>query len=264
MITRKTVTFVLMAVVLLYQTGGCAGSLAAGRCNLPDGNSVEAVLNRLGESISSLRSYRSDIEYKTIQPLFESETTRKGVLYYCKADRSSRLRINFQSLKQDQDSEQKYIEQYIFDGVWLVYVNYQSRQVRRFQQADPNRPADAFELAAGRFPLVGFNRPSRLIEQFEVKLSAPAAGQKQDFFQLQMKTRPDSVCKSDYSSIELRIDKETFLPAEVDAVSIEGDVYRLRFLNPHINDKMDEKVFEFKAPAGFTEEIIPLGRQEGL
>jgi len=126
---------------------------------------VEVVLKQLNQKTKQLKSYEGRIEYRFTQPLFESETLRKGVLYYAKFDRKkSKLRINFQTLKQDDERQQRYILQFIFDGVWLTQLDYQTKHVRMHQLADPNEhkganePRDAFELVSRNFPIIGFTK----------------------------------------------------------------------------------------------------------
>ncbi len=228
--------------------------------NLPvNADSVDDVLNRLQSATGSLKSYQSQIEYKFSQPLLESETLRKGVLYYQKSDGKSALRINFQTLKQDEEQEQKYIEQYIFDGVWLTLIDYQIKEVKRYQKTELNEPVDAFELVSENFPIIGFGKVEDLKKEFEIGLIEQQQGGKaKDFIQLHLRVKSDSIYKNDYTSIDFWIDKELHLPAKIVAVSTEGDIYEIEFLRPRINEKIDKKVFEFEVPEGFTIEITPL------
>jgi outer membrane lipoprotein-sorting protein len=219
------------------------------------------------------------VEYLFKQPLLESETLRKGVLYYLKFDGKSKLRVNFQTLKQDDEKEQKYLEHFIFDGIWLTHIDYQIKAVKRHQLAEPNKPVeDVFDLASRNLPIIGFTKIEDLKKQFEIKLvpSAaeglaqqekesvsviPAQAGIHEFSHLHLKTKPDSIYKDGYTSIDFWIDKKIFLPTKVIAVSTEEDIYEIKFLQPKINEKMDTKVFEFEVPKDFTVEIIPLKKK---
>jgi outer membrane lipoprotein-sorting protein len=258
----------------------CTGSLASSETEQADVNSTEVVFERLKKQTVELKSYQSQIEYKFSQPLLESETLRKGVLYYQRSEGKSALRMNFQTLKQDEEEEQKYIEQYIFDGVWLTHIDYQIKEVKRYQKAEPNEPVDAFELVSENFPIIGFSKVDDLKKEFEIGLvdsthsarsgqaSSPQVEQKpsvipaqagiQNFIQLHLKVKADSIYKDDYTSIDFWIDKQLYLPAKIVAVSTEKDIYEIKFLQPKVNKKIDEKIFELKTPKGFTTEIIPL------
>jgi outer membrane lipoprotein-sorting protein len=246
--------------LLVVTMGMCLVSCLAEQTdsNLMTKPQVEMVLEQLKKQTSEMKSYQCRIEYKFSQPLLESETLKKGVLYYQKSDGKSALRINFQSLKQDEEEEQKYIEQYIFDGVWLTLIDYQIKEVKRYQKTEPNEPVDAFELVSENFPIIGFSKADDLKKEFEIRLVEQQGGKEKGFIQLHLKVKADSIYKNDYTSIDFWIDKELHLPAKIVAVSTEEDVYEIKFLQPKVNEKVDKKVFELKIPDGFNVETKPL------
>jgi outer membrane lipoprotein-sorting protein len=263
MMNIKIVTKVFL--LLLAIVGICLAAAGGAGCKaeLTNSNStakpqVEVVLEQLKKQTAELKSYQSQIEYKFSQPLLESETLRKGVLYYQKTAAKSALRMNFQTLKQDEEEEQKYIEQYIFDGVWLTHIDYQIKEVKRYQKAEPNKPVDAFELVSENFPIIGFGKIDDLKKEFEIGLIEQQGSSAKDFMQLHLKVKADSAYKEDYTSIDFWIDKQLHLPAKIVAVSTEEDIYEINFLQPAINKKIDKKVFDLEIPKGFATEVIPL------
>jgi outer membrane lipoprotein-sorting protein len=211
-----------------------------------------------------------------MQPLLESQTFRKGILYYAKIDGKTKLRLNFSTRKQDDEIEQEYIEQFIFDGIWLTHIDYQIKSAERRQLTEPNKPIDAFELASRDLPILGFTNIEDLKKQFEIELIKQKPKSQKDvttsnavsesdekvhinsFIQLHLKTRPDSIYKDDYTYVDFWIDKKMRLPAKVIAVTSEEDIYEIKLLNPKVNEKLDEKIFSLKIPKGFTVEILPL------
>ena len=247
--------------VNMCQANGCTKNSAAHRPEVADVDLVEMVLKQLNQKTAKLKSYQAEIKYLFKQPLFESQTLRTGVLYYQKSGRKSALRINFQTLKQDDENQQKYIEQYIFDGVWLTHIDYQIKEVKRYQQAEPNEPLDAFDLASRNFPIIGFAKVEKLEKQFEIKLVKQQKDKTKNFVQLHLKVKPASIYKDDYTAIDFWIDKKSHLPAKIAAVSTEEDIYEIKFVKPKVNEKIDKKVFDVKVPNGFGEEIIPLKKK---
>jgi outer membrane lipoprotein-sorting protein len=268
---KKIITKV--AVALLWIAAWCWASecsksgervkgLQRGEPQKVEPNSVDTVLKQLNKKASELKSYEGLIEYKYIQPLLESETLRKGILYYAKFDEKSFLRINFETLKQEDEEEQKYIEHYICDGTWLTQINYQIKTVTRYELAEPNKPMDAFDVASKNLPIIGFTKIEDLKKQFEIKLVEQEKGKVEDFIRLHLKVKPESIYKDDYIWLDFWIDKKSGLPAKVVALSIEEDIYEIKLLKPKVNKGIDKKVFEFKIPAGFGEpEIVPLKRK---
>ena len=261
---RKIITqaaFILLFTVGTCGAGGCTKGLSACQREKADANSVERVLKQLNQETFKLKSYQCRIEYLFSQPLFESETLRTGILYYQKVKEKSALRINFKTLKQDDEKEQKYIEHYIFDGAWLTHVDYQIKEVKMRQLAEANEPVDAFDLASENFPIIGFSETEDLEKEFEIKLVEQQGGKADDFIQLHLKVKPDSIYKDDYTSIDFWIDKKLHLPAKIVAISTEEDVYEIKLLKPKVNKKIAKKVFEVKIPKGFGKEIIPLKKK---
>jgi len=243
-----------MTVIVAAVTGVCGLAFCAEQ-STSDANSVPAILDGLKQKTTQLRSYQCEVNYLFSQPLLESKTRRTGNLYYARLGSGSKLRINFDTITQDENPQQKYGDQYIFDGRWLTHIDYQIKQVQKRQLAKANEQIDAFELAKRNFPLIAFDRTEDLQQQFDVNL----IGEPNGLTHLHLKVKPDSIYKDDYKSVEVWIDKQLMLPAKISAVSTDGDIYEISFVRPKVNEVIDEKVFEFTIPDGFGEpEIIPL------
>lgn len=252
------VAIIFLGTVGTCWAGGCTGNSVGSQLKGRDVNSVETILRELNRKTAELKSYEGRIEYRFSQPILESETLRKGALYYAKCNGKSALRINFQTLKQDDEEEQKHIEHYIFDGTWLTHIDYQIKAVKCYQLAEANEPVDAFELVSKNFPIIGFSKVEDLKREFEIKLVEQAQAEPSEFIHLHLKVKPDSIYKDDYTSVDFWIDKELYLPAKIVATSTEEDIYEIRFLDAKVNEKLNTKIFEVKIPKGFTMERIPL------
>jgi hypothetical protein len=285
----KTVLTLLWMLSICWASGGtkgCESQKSSGK-KPPDevkADAVDTVLQQLNKKAQELKSYQAQIEYKFIQPLlFGSETLRKGTLYYTRSGKKSKMRINFETLKEEDEEEEKYAVQYIvldgvclsgpddqFEGIWLVHIDYELKGVKYYQLAelnDPNEPVDAFDLASRNLPMIGFTKIEDLKKQFEVTLVEQKKGKGEDFIQVHLKVKPNSIYKDDYVSIDFWIDKKLGLPAKVVAVSTEPatepveqkDISEIKFLRPKVNKIIDKKVFDFKLSKDFGEpEIIPL------
>jgi len=249
----KVVVIVLL-MVGICDAAGCVKNRPACQAGKTNADPVETILKRLKQQISNLDSYQCRIEYLFDQPLFESKTLRTGVLYYQRTEKKSALRIDFQTLKQDDEKQQKYTEHFIFDGQWLTVIDYQIKTVKMHQLAEPNEPVDAFELASQNFPIIGFDRTEDLREQFEIKLVTQQETELSEFIQLHLKVKPTSVYKDDYKTADFWIDRASALPARITAVSTEGEIYQIKLLEPEVNKRIDKKVFEIRIPEGFTVE----------
>ncbi len=244
---------------------------------------VDAVLEKLNKRTRELESFECRIELKYIQALLDSQSTRKGMLYYMRSEGKSALRVNFTTLQQEDDKERKAVEQYIvldgswlthptykFEGIWLVHIDYQIEELKYYQvtePADPNKSVDVFDLVSNYLPMPGFTRTEELKKQFEVELIEQENAAAADFTQVRLKVKPNSVYKDDFLSIDFWIDKKVGLPAKFRATKTEpeppyGDVEEIKLLKPRVNKGVDKKVFEFEVPKGFGEpEIKPLPKK---
>jgi len=268
-------------VLLWAVSSGCAsGSTTETVTEQKKNDPVDTVLKQLNKTTLELESYQGQIEYKFVQPsLFDSRDLRKGMLYYVKEGNKSRLRVNFQTRKQDEEEEHKYLEQYIvldgsslkypgekFEGTWLVCIDYQIKELKLVQLAGPTEPdkqVDVFELASRNLPIIGFTKIENLKEQFDVSLVEQKTKESQDFTQVHLDVKPNSVYKDDYTYIDFWIDKKLNLPAQILAETTDKDFYEIKFLKPKINKKIDRKIFDFKIPKDFSEpEIIPLKEKD--
>jgi hypothetical protein len=243
---------------------------------------VDAILDKLNKTTSELTSFECQIEYKYSQPLLESERLSKGTLYYLRSGKTSAMRINFSKLQQDDERERKYIEQYIildgaklhhpvrvFKGIWLVHLDYQIEQAKYYQLAEPNEPNEApdlFDLVGRELPMLGFSKIEDLKKQFEIEIIGQKKNPPEDFTQVHLDVKPNSIYKDDFVSIDFWIDKKLGLPSKIIAVKTEpeppfGEIEEIKLLKPKVNKGIDGSVFEFKIPGSFGEpEITPLSQ----
>ena len=225
---------------------------------------VQCVLDELAQRASELQSYQCDLDYIYKQTLLDSQSRRKGTLYYAKFDDRSYLRIDFDTLQQDTEPERKAREQYFFDGVWLTYIDHELKSVEQHQMAEPNAPADAFTLVSEHVPVVGFSQIEDLENQFEIELLPASPSDPPSSRHLHMKAKPDSKYSHDYSTVDFWIDKAQGLPTKIVAVdaqqdaSPERDVHEITMSHAKINAGIGRSVFEIDIPSGFSVERVPL------
>jgi hypothetical protein len=108
------------------------------------------------------------------------------------------------------------------------------------------------------FPIIGFSKTDDLKKDFDVNLVGDSNG----LVHLYMKVKPDSIYKDDYKSVDVWIDAaKSGLPDKITATNTNDDIYEIRFIEPKVNEPIDEKVLELAIPDGFGKpEIIPLNK----
>lgn len=239
----------------------CACSPSCCQDQAQEPNSVEAILDRLEAKVTGLNFYECKLDYVFKQPLLESQTRRKGTLHYAKFGDRSFLRVDLNTLQYDDEKEQKHKEQFLFDGIWGTYVDFQSESVQRQQVAEPNAPVDAFSLVSRRVPVLGFSKVDEFRKEFEIERLPETGPEPSAFHTLHMKVKPDSVYREDYLTIDMQVDKKRGLPTSIVAITTEQqDVHEIRLANPKINQAIPRKRFDIEIPRDFSIETVPLER----
>ena len=232
---------------------GCASASADPNCPSKN-NKITQLLGNMKQATESLKSYSADINYLFSQPLFDSKTLRTGKIYYQKDDNKSLLKIEFDTLRQDNGKTQKQQQIYLFDGVWLYRLDYETKQAEKRQLTEPNEPVDVFELVKRNFPLVGFSDPNELSKNFTISLQKETDKQ----IILNLDVKPDSDYSKDYNNIRVTISTENFLPIKIVAASTEEDEYEITFTDQKVNESIKTDVFKLKIPVGFEQNTVPL------
>jgi outer membrane lipoprotein-sorting protein len=225
--------------------------------------SAEELILAVNKKIESLKSYNAHIEYLFEQPLFESSTLRKGRMYFVRQEdsNSTKLAVDFRTVKQDEQPQEIHRERYVFDGVWLNHLDYKLKQIEKRQLSKPNEPKDVFELASKSFPIVGFSKMENLEKDFDIELKKSEKDRAIKDVHLLLKVKEGSDY-NDYENIKIWISKKTLLPKKIIALTAEEDIYNIRFFAPQINKEIPERVFKVSPPAGFSEPRVIRYRQK--
>jgi outer membrane lipoprotein-sorting protein len=272
---KRNILFVLFAVTAGF---GCSVNKGVADANVPanavnsqpkavaeqktpatptDSNEVDMILTRLDRKSREIKTYEAKIVYLIQQPVLESEILREGMLYYANDEKGSMLRINFTSSRQDNELEPNSREEYLFDSVNLMRVNYKLKNVEYRQLTDANRPLNAFDLASQYLPIVGFTKADKLKDDFEISYCAT-----KEYDELLLKTKPQSHYKNDYVHIRFWIDKSLSLPARVEATSPQEDISVIRFGEAKVNKGLPTDIFKIEVPSDFDKNIVPFEKEK--
>jgi outer membrane lipoprotein-sorting protein len=229
---------------------------------------VDEILAKLNKRSGEIKTYQCKLEHLSRQPLFDSQTLRTGSMWYLRDNKKSLLRVDFDTIKQDVEPEEKYVEKFFFDGVWLTRIDYQLKEVKKYQLVDPNEleegeSIDAFDLLSEDLPIVGFTGSDKLKKEFNITLAEPNASEPNDTIGLHMVVKPDSVYKDDWVWIDFWIEKKLYLPAKVVTLSTQDDIYEISFIDAKVNEPIDPAVFKVVVPEGFVEsDRVPLKKRD--
>lgn len=224
---------------------------------------LDNILAALTKRTATLRSYHADIEYLFIQDpeLIDSRTLQNGQIYYAKSGDRSKLMIDFQTRQQDDDKPEKHIQQFLFDGVWLAKIDYETKTANYYQKRPENDPADVFEYISHNFPMIGFAETGDLAREFDISLS-PQPDDPNTPVHLHLKVKDNSIYKNDYKYIDFWVDRTIFLPTRLTAVSTEDDIYQISLKHPKINKKLKNSDFQLEPPDNFSKNIHKLDQHQ--
>lgn len=223
-------------------------------------NKLKDVLDNMQKQLSNLKTYEAQIEYLFIQDpeMLDSRILQKGILYYAKDKQGSKIRIDFNTRKQDDGDEEKHIEQFIFDGVWLTRIDHQLEKIDHFQQTEKDKPVEVFEFISHYFPMVGFTKTEHLRKEFEITLVPEKQGKSENLFHLHLKVKKDSIYKQDYREIDFWVEREAFLPQKMVTVSTNSDIYDIVLLKTRVNKNLKKGRFKVDTPKHFGINRKPL------
>jgi outer membrane lipoprotein-sorting protein len=220
----------------------------------PQSPTLEGVLEALKKQTESLGSYQAKVKYLFIQDpeLLDSRTLRTGSLYYQKSPKSQ-IRIQFDTFKQEATKEEKRLEQFFFDGVWLTRIDHTLKKADLYQKAKPDKPLNVFEFLNTSFPIVGFAKTENLSKDFTISLAAETRTDPNQPVHLLLVTKPESRFAEQYKKIDFWIDARQVLPKRILTASTEGDIYDISFVDAVVNKAIDPAVFVATIPDGFTQ-----------
>ena len=215
---------------------------------------VAEVLEQLGKKLRQLKTYQAQVKYLVIQDpeMLDARTLRMGKMYYAKEDKNSKVRINFETLKQDDGDTEKYRQEFVLDKGWLVKIDYRLEQVDYRQVAPADKAFDAFEFVSRNFPLIGFTKPENLSKEFEIKFCEPKDQDDKGQIGLVLTVRKDSKYHDMYQKVAFWLDKKVFLPIRIRTETKEGDIYDILLLQPITNKKLKNSVFSVETPQHFS------------
>ena len=265
--TRILLGVMLIAVSSLYaeEAAPAKNICQPDKCCQPkeEMSPLDKTLDSMQKKTDSIKTFQADVTYLFIQDpdLLDARRLQTGKLYYKKDDKKSNIRINFETLAIDEEDKEQHKEQIIFDGVWLTKIDYVNETVNSWQQAEENKPVNAFEFVSRNFPMVGFTKTEELRKHFDITLIENPKDDPNNQIHLNLKVKKDSKYKDQYKTMDFWVDKKSFIPVRMKTISLEDDVYDIRILKPLINKNFKNSVFLVENPKHFSQNREPLKKK---
>jgi len=210
--------------------------------NISFADDVVKTIEKLNQSAKNLKNLTADVEYIHSQPLFDTQTIRTGKIFYAKDVNSGALRINFQTLKQDDSKQQNYKEDYIFDGMKLTRIDYQGKSALT-EQYSTDKPIEPLELVQDYFPIIGLVKPQEMTEEYDIKIEGSV---------MRLTPKENSKFFKTYKEIEVSIDSKLNLPVIFKASTTENEEIIIKLGRIDTSNTIKKEVFEISIPADFV------------
>ena len=222
----------------------------------PKADPAQDLLERLETAASDLRDFQADIIYWKWDAALGRPEIRQGQVLYQSAPggvlRRFAILLDLQIVNNRKREKHRH---YIFDGSWLVEIDYDEKLFIKRQVVPPGQTFDPLKLGEGPFPLpVG--QPKKEVEaRFEVSALAkpqdetlatglgdtPAEG-------LLLVPRPDTPEAKDIRRVELFYDPKTLLPVGICLTETGGDRKTVVLRNLKRNQGVDEAKLNILEP----------------
>ena len=274
-------TLCLTAVVALATLAACAGGVVnAGPppssrpvsqpVSQPESRPASpqpavALLDRLETATEGLRDFRADVTFYTWDGVIQRREIRTGEIVYQQrpGNQSKRFAIlvTREIIGNRQHDQNK---RYIFDGSWLVEIDYDSRVFIKRQIVRPGENFDPLKLGEGPFPLPLGQRRDEVLARFEASLLDESSDEQlakfltgKSVLGLLLVPRPSTPQAREIVQVEIFYDSVTLLPVGIHLTETNGDRKTVLLRNLRRNEGIDEASLSIEQPDGFAVDVIP-------
>lgn len=152
---------------------------------------------------------------------------------------------------------------WIFDGHWLVEMDFETRFVDRREVVRKGEQIDPLAIGQGPLPIPIGQKRDQIVARFEASLPAFGDGFEPgkappslaDTYQLHLKPRPGTQEARDFREVRIWYRKADLLPRLARAVHKDGSTTEVFMLDMQVNKDIPETVFDTRTPPGWNEQI---------
>lgn len=152
---------------------------------------------------------------------------------------------------------------WVFDGRWLVEMDFETRFVHRREVVRPGEQADPLALGQGPLPIPIGQKREKIVERFEASLAPFSDGFDEgkappslaETYQLRLKPRPGMQEGRDFREVRIWYRTSDLLPRLARAVHKDGSTTEVFLFDTQVNRDIPDTVFDTRTPPGWSEQI---------
>ena len=242
--------------------------------------SAEALLTALEQADQDLRTLEARVMYVRVFAVAGDEQRRDGTLSFRsvpregeRADRA--FAIDFDTLLVGRRKED-ITERYVFDGQWLLELNFATKDFTRRQVVAPGERFDPLRIGEGPFPIPIGQRKDEILARYEAVLvdatdglsSASLRKRVEGMSQVKLVPKPFYEDESDFDVIRLwysRGEDGRLLPRMARTINHAGDEATVILEDVRVNERasIPDERFDTSPPRGWNGQVIEWRKEGG-
>lgn len=231
----------------------------------PEAMELLELLESAGQRYQSLRA---DLSYHVLMKQLGDQELRKGYVAYLnpQGDEPGKFRVHFDSLRLGEGKPIKEVEDYAFDGHYLVMAKHKIKEMTFVQVTAEGERAQPMKLGEGPFPLPFGQNVQDVLTRFDATTKGATEGPAGTRY-LRLVPKPEQAEQASFTRLEMWIDPQTALPARLVSEDPSRNVTTVDFTNIKTDPKLEDNTFDIKwgqFGAGWQRDIRRLEDMETL
>ena len=214
------------------------------------------ILQDLEEAGQSYRTIRANVVYTVRNPVLGEKQIQTGWVAYQNetADTPAKIRIHFDTLRQEDGPEFRQQEDYSFDGQWAMKASHKTRKMYLWQLVPPGERARPLKLGEGPLPPLPFGQKAQeVLKYFSASTRPLKPGEPKDSLYLELKALSDPRKELNYSQLQMWIDPKLQIPVKVIGKERNKNLQTIELKDVTTNEKLPADVFQM-SQAGWSVE----------
>lgn len=176
----------------------------------PQGEHIDEILTLQEKAGDGLRDIRCMVRFAEEDRINLSRRTKIGSVLLLLTKPNPLFLVHFERSEVDGIVGKQ--EWYLFDGHWLHQAVERLRQVTKQEVADEGHPLDLFDLETAPFPLPFGQKKQKILDNFDVTLVPPGAGDPPDTDHLVCIPKSSGKLYDKYDKLEFFVRRDLHLP----------------------------------------------------
>ena len=224
----------------------------------PSDPAVLKILDGLEKAGEKYATIRADVEYTEVSPLLGDSETRTGWLAHQAQTKDSpaKIRIHFDTLRQEEGRPIRDKLDYAFDGEWATIAKHKTNHMMLIQFGPEDR-GRLLKLGQGPLPPLPFGQKTQeVLKYFRATTRPVGPSEPKGTTYVKLDARPEHRKDLDYPELEMWIEPKTHLPVKIIGTGRNRNIHTVFLKDLKTDQELKDEVFNLPR-AGWNVEIKP-------